>query len=667
MNSGMGPHRDRSFHLRLWVLRGVVLVALLGLVVRVWFLQVVQGERYRAYADTMRIRTVSLDAPRGVIYDQSGILLAQNLPSFTVQLVPQDLPEDEEARYQVILRALQIVQTVDGDRWSPVEEPPPPPPEPQDRWERALPVPTPEEKLFSLTEYAHTCWDRVEALLPVAPSVPVPIAEKISRDAAMILEGAHLDLPGVRVQVHSLRHYPTGQLTAHIVGYMGRIPAETQQEYLDRGYETDDWVGLAGVERYYEEYLRGKKGSKSVEVDVLGREVRTVGEVIPPTPGYNLVLSLDLDMQRATEAALRRGMREAGVESGVAIVMDPRDGRVLAMVSLPAFDNNLFAAGISAADYRRLSEDPNYPLVNHAISSLYPPGSTFKIVPASGALQEGTVTPSTLLTCEGVMWVPHRYFPDDRSMDQPFYCWIHKAGIGHGPIALRDAIAVSCDIYFYKLAGGFEDFPGLGLEALRKYALLFGLGESTGIDLPGELPGLVPDARWKRLHWAENWVTGDTYNMAIGQGFILTTPLQMLNATAVIANRGTLYRPRIALRVTDGEGRTVQEFPPEVIRHVPVDPENLEVVREGMLAAVEWGTAKGAYLPEVAVAGKTGTAEFPGPRDAQGNLPTHAWFTAFAPYEDPEIAVVVFLYGGGEGSKAAAPVAAEILRHYFGL
>ncbi|MBC7225509.1 MAG: penicillin-binding protein 2, partial [Anaerolineae bacterium] len=290
-----------------------------------------------------------------------------------------------------------------------------------------------------------------------------------------------------------------------------------------------------------------------------------------------------------------------------------------------------------------------------------------KIVPASAALQEGTVTPSTLLTCEGVMWVPHRYFPDDRSMDQSFYCWIHKSGIGHGPIALRDAIAVSCDIYFYKLAGGYEDYQGLGLEALREYALLFGLGEPTGIDLPGELPGLVPDARWKRLHWAENWVTGDTYNMAIGQGFLLTTPLQMCNATAAVANGGTLYRPRIALRVTDGDGRTIQEFPPEVIRHIPVDPENLELVREGMLAAVEWGTAKGAYLPEVAVAGKTGTAEFPGPRDAKGNLPTHAWFTAFAPYEDPEIALVVFLYGGGEGSKTAVPVATEILRHYFGL
>lgn len=652
---------------RLWTLRGIFLSMLLGLVGRIWFLQVVQGDYYRAYADTMRIRSVSLDAPRGVIYDRAGNLLAQNLPSFSVYLVPGDLPEDDEARYQVILRALQIVQAVDGDRWSPVEETPPAPAEPQDRWERQIPTPTPEVKPFNLTDYAHECWKKVDDLLQVAPSTPVPVAENISRDAAMILEGAQLDLPGVRVEVRSLRHYPTGQTTAHVVGYVGRIPSDDVQGYLKRGYEVNDWIGLTGVEGWYEEALRGKKGVKYVEVDVLNREVRTVGEIVPPTPGYNLVLSLDLGLQRAVEAALRRGMREANVGSGVAIVMDPRDGHILALVSLPAFDNNLFAAGIGLDDYRRLTEDPNYPLINHAISSIYPPGSTFKIVPASGALQEGVVTPNTRLTCEGIMWVPHRYFPDDRSMDQPFYCWIHKLGTGHGPIALRDAIAVSCDIYFYKLAGGYQDFQGLGLDALREYALLFGLGAPTGIDLPGELPGLVPDARWKRLYWAESWVTGDTYNMGIGQGFLLTTPLQLLNATATVANGGTLYRPRVALRLTDGEGRTVQEFLPEVIRQVPVDPENLALVREGMLAAVEWGTAKGAYLPEVAVAGKTGTAEFPGLRDAKGHLPTHAWFTAFAPYEDPEVAVVVFLYGGGEGSTTAVPIAAEILRHYFGL
>jgi len=653
--------------LRIWLLRGVFGLSLLALVARLWFLQVVEGERYRAYADRVRFRTISLDAPRGVIYDQDGNLLARNLPSFAVSVVPGDLPDDEEARYQVILRTLQIIQSVDGDSWGALVEPPPRPPEPLDRWEREVERPEVGPEPFDLAKYAQARWDAVEELLYVAPSEPVMVARNVSRDAAMILEEGHLDLPGVRVDVRSLRHYETGQLTAHIVGYVGRIPAESVERYQEQGYGVNDWVGLIGVERQYEAYLRGKTGTRNVEVDVLGREVRTVGDVIPPTPGNNLVLSLDLGLQRATEAALRRGLRKAGVESGVAIVMDPRDGRVLSMVSLPAYDNNLFASGISLADYQRLSEDPYRPLINHAISGLYPPGSTFKIVPAAAGLQEETVTPDTRLECQGIMWVPHRYFPDDRSMDQPFYCWIHKAETGHGHLALRDAIAVSCDVYFYKLAGGYEDFEGIGLESLKEYTLLFGLGEPTGIDLPAEAPGLVPSARWKRLQWAENWVTGDTYNMAIGQGFVLATPLQVLNATTVIANRGTLYRPRIALRVVDGEGDLVEEFPPEVIRRVPVDPDYLEVVREGMLGAVEWGTARDAYLPEVSVAGKTGTAEFPGPRDSQGNLPTHAWFTAFAPYDDPEIALVVFLRSGGEGSKTAVPVAVEILRYYFGL
>ncbi|MGQ9583928.1 MAG: penicillin-binding protein 2 [Anaerolineae bacterium] len=656
-----------TVRLRLWFLRGVFGLCLLGLLARLWFLQVIEGDRYRAYADRIRFRTISLDAPRGVIYDQGGNLLAKNLPSFALHVVPGDLPKDEEARYQVILRALQILQAVDGDAWKPVVELPPPPSEPPDGLElgTAQPVETPEP--FTLPQYARTCWDRVEELLYVAPSRPVVVAQNVSRDAAMILAEAHLDLPGVQVVVHSLRSYPTGQLTAHVVGYVGRIPEEAWDMYQEQGYEANDWVGLTGLERQYEAYLRGEKGVRNVEVDVLGREVRTVGEVVSPTAGHNLVLSLDLNLQRATEAALRRGMRATGVESGVAIVMDPRDGRILSMVSLPAYDNNLFASGISLADYQKLNEDPHRPLINHAVGGLYPPGSIFKIVPAAAALEEGVVTPNTRLDCQGIMWVPHRYFPDDRSMDQPFYCWIHKSGTGHGPLAMRDAIAVSCDIYFYKLAGGYQDFQGLGLEALRTYAQRFGLGERTGIDLPTEAAGLVPDAKWKRLQWAENWVTGDTYNMAIGQGFILATPLQMLNATAVIANGGTLYRPRMVLRVVDEEGKLVKDFPPEVIREVPVDLKNLEVVREGMLGAVEWGTAKGAYLPEVAVAGKTGTAEFPGPRDAQGHLPTHAWFTAFAPYDDPEVALIVFLYSGGEGSKTAVPVAAEILRYYFGL
>lgn len=337
---------------------------------------------------------------------------------------------------------------------------------------------------------------------------------------------------------------------------------------------------------------------------------------------------------------------------------------MLALVTLPSYDDNLFARGISAEDYKRLIEDPEHPLVNHAIGGQYPPGSTIKPLLAAAALEEGVISPHTRLTCQGTLWLPNKYFPDDPELAQPFYCWLKS---GHGSLNVVQALAYSCDIFFYKLGGGFKDFEGLGLERLTEYAERFGLGQPTGIDLTGETKGLVPTAKWKRINYGENWTTGDTYNISIGQGFILVTPLQLVNATAAIANRGTLYRPQIVYEVRTADGRLVRSFQPEVIRQVGISPQNLEIVRQGLRGAVAWGTARRADLPGVAVAGKTGTAQFLGPRDKKGNLPTHAWFTAFAPYENPEVALVVFVAGGGEGSSTAVPIAAQILRYYFGL
>jgi penicillin-binding protein 2 len=367
------------------------------------------------------------------------------------------------------------------------------------------------------------------------------------------------------------------------------------------------------------------------------------------------------------EEALRRGMEAVGSQSGVAIAMDPMTGEILGMVSLPSYDNNVFARGISADEYKILESNPWRPLMNHAISGQYTPGSTFKIIPAVAVLEEGVVTPRTTVNCEGILLLPNKYFPDKPELAQPFYCWIYKYGTGHGPTNIIAGIALSCDIYFYQVSGGFEDFEGLGLERLTKYARLFGLGERTGIELPGEgeRPGLVPSERWKRTNYGESWSTGDTYNIAIGQGFILVTPLQLLNATAAVANGGILYRPRIVHKVISSSGEVIKHFEPEVIRKIPVSEESLEVVKDGMEAAVIWGTAKRAYLEDVTVAAKTGSAEFPGPRDEEGNLPTHAWITAFAPVDEPEIALVVFVYGGKSGAKTAAPIAAEILRYYF--
>jgi len=304
-------------------------------------------------------------------------------------------------------------------------------------------------------------------------------------------------------------------------------------------------------------------------------------------------------------------------------------------------------------------------LVNHAISGQYPPGSVFKIVPAAAALEEGVVNRRTALTCQGTLWLPNKYFPDDPELAQQFYCWIHKYDRGHGPLNIIQAIAHSCDIFFYQIAGGLEEFQGLGLERLSEYARSFGLGQPTGIDLTGEATGLVPTKKWKRLNYAEGWATGDTYNVAIGQGFILVTPLQLLNATSAAANGGTLYRPQIVYQVTDADGQVIRPFAPEVLGQIPVSEENLALVCEGLRAAVEWGTGWGANLEGIEVAGKTGTAEYPGPRDEEGHLPTHAWFTAFAPAEEPEIALLVFVAGGGDGAATAVPIAVDILRYYF--
>jgi len=622
---------------RLDFLKAVIILSLLILGARLWQIQIVRGETYRVLADRNRLRLVQTEALRGVIYDRWGRVLARNTPSYSVVIIPADLPRDEAQREEVLARVSHLL----------------------------FPTPGKGPGRFYPPEVAPDLKALVEEGMK-NPYKPVVVKRQVTRETAFIIQEEHLNLPGVQVKIEPVREYVSSTLFSHIIGYVGPIPREKVKYYTAKGYEpSEDKVGLTGLEFTFESYLKGQKGYKLVEVDVAGREVRTISQAKPPVPGYNLHLTLDMDLQAEVKAALEEGMKRAGSKSGVAIVMDPRNGQILAMVSLPTYDNNLFARGISAEEYRRLQEDPHHPLVNHAITGQYPPGSTFKIVPAVAALEEGIVNEHTLIRCDGVLWVPNRYFPDDPSMAQPFYCWIHKLGKGHGPINIVDAIVHSCDIFFYVIAGGYNDFQGLGLKTLTHYARLFGFGEKTGIDLPGESPGLVPSARWKRLNYAENWVTGDTYNIAIGQGFLLATPLQVLNALAVIANGGTLYKPQLVYEIVDAEGRVVREFEPQVIRKIPISEKTLALVRQGLREAVTRGTAWRTNWPDIPVAGKTGTAEYPGPRDSKGNLPTHAWFAAFAPYDDPKIALVVFLEGGGEGSEMAVPVAARIIRYYF--
>ena len=318
------------------------------------------------------------------------------------------------------------------------------------------------------------------------------------------------------------------------------------------------------------------------------------------------MLTVDVQLQALMEQALQKGLTQAKAYSGVAIAMDPRTGEVLGMVSLPTYDNNLFADGITADEYDQLINDEQRPLVNHAISALYPPGSTFKIVTASAALQEGVIDERTRLgdsfdgRVDGLIYVDNRFFPDDPRYAQPFYCWIHAYGTGHYQINVREALAVSCDVFMYQVAGGYrKTFEGVGIDKMVEYTEQFGFGDVTGIDLPGENPGLVPTPRWKRLTYAETWAAGDTYNMAIGQGAMLATPLQVLNATAAIANGGQLYKPQIVRQIVDVDGNVVDDFKPELIRDLPVDPDYVAIVQDGMWGAVNFpnGTAKALSVP----------------------------------------------------------------------
>jgi len=627
---------------KITVFRIIILLLFSLLALQTWRLQIVQGEESRERANRNRFRLVSIPAPRGVIYDREGRLLVRNIPSFTVSVVPAALPPDREE--EVIQRLASLLEM-------PVES----------RLDSEPSSLSQVSPLFLGLErwFGPGIRDLIEEGRKT-PFVPVILAHDLPREVAFLIEEEHLDLPGVVVQIEAQREYIDGPLLSHIIGYVGPIPEEEVESYSD--YEPNDLVGLTGVELTFEEELKGEKGRKHVEVDVAGREVRTVGTAMDPQPGYNLILTIDLDLQEEATEALQEEMTAAGSPSGVAVAMDPQTGEILALVSLPSYDNNLFIGGISFEDYQALQDNPHHPLVDHALTGQYPPGSTFKIIGAAAGLEAGVINRHTAINCPGTIWLPHRFAPQDPSLAQPFRCWA-----GHGPLGVVSAIAQSCDVFFYKLAGGYQDFAGLGLPSLAYYARLFGLGSPTGIDLPGEGEGLIPSEDWKRLTYGEAWVTGDTYNMAIGQGYILTTPLQLLNATAALANGGTLYGPQIVREVRDAEGNIIRPFRKEAIRQLPIGPENLALVREGMRAAVAWGTGWRANLPGVAVAGKTGSAEYPGPRDREGNLPTHAWFVAYAPAEDPEIALVVFIEGGGEGSVTAAPVAARILADYFDL
>ncbi|MGE5262720.1 MAG: penicillin-binding protein 2 [Acidobacteriota bacterium] len=634
-------------HFRL--LRIGIIIAFAILILQLAQVQLVQGSYYHDEANRNRFRLVQTDALRGIIYDRNGKILVRNVPSFSVSIVPADLPASQEERVFAELATLlniPIDTVVENTSTDAVGRLPL-------TLDRIVTPPTRKPGLRELIEKGRR-----------DPFSPTLIKTNVPREVAFTLEERHLDFPGIQVDLEPVRQYVEGPLLAHILGYTGRIPLETYDDYKDQGYAPTDRVGLTGLEYTYESDLRGTKGRRYIEVDVQGREVYSLGEE-KPVAGSNLVLTIDDEFQKTVEKILEKTLRTSHAKQAVAVALDPRNGDVLAMVNLPSYDNNLFATGISVDDYTNLAQDPLHPLVNHAITGQYPPGSTFKLIPASAALQERVLDINTRIQTPGTIWVPNRFFEGDLSRAQPFYDWYKP---GFGSLTIRQGIAESSDVFFYKLAGGeYPDFDsGLGEERLAAYARMFGIGELTNIDIPGEAKGLVPDPTWKRKQIGDIWTVGDTYNMGIGQGYVLATPLQVANYTAIVANGGTLYKPQLVHAVTDPAGSIIRKIDPQVIRRVAVDPQNLAIVREGMRLGVTGGTSVNANLAALSVAAKTGTAEYYGPK-VNGHLPTHAWFTAFAPYDNPQIVVTVFVAGGGEGSSVAAPAATDMLRAYFKL
>ena len=485
---------------------------------------------------------------------------------------------------------------------------------------------------------------RLDGSKGTSPFQPLKLKTDITRQELAMLETRRLDMPGIMVDAVIRRNYPYGNLASHLFGYLGEINQEEldREEYLNHkiGY----LVGKYGIEQKFELDLMGENGGRQIEVNAMGRKVRVL-ENLEPNPGNNLFLTLDLELQKTVEEAM------AG-KSGAVVVMDPQSGDILALASKPDFDPNLFARGISPENWKSLTTNPDNPLQNRATQGQYPPGSVFKIVDATAGLEEKVITPETTFHCSGVLQFGNR----------EYHCWKKE---GHGRIGLRQAIVESCDVYFYQL--GLR----LGVDRIAKYAFAMGLGRTTGFPLGQEKGGLIPTSAWKMKRFGVPWQAGETLSTAIGQGYNLTTPLQIAATLSAMVNGGKYYQPRIVRSIQAPYGEMIKEFPPSVSRQIPVSPETLEFLREALWGVVNspGGTGGRARIAGFDVGGKTGTAQVVQRREGRSEPSSpeqqdHAWFACFAPASNPEITVVVLLEHGGHGGATAAPVARRVLETY---
>ena len=606
---GSRPQRDRR-PLR-FLAFGVATVLVFSLLTtRLAYLQLTNGATYAAQAQANRTVEEPIPATRGLVYDSKGRPLIGNVASFSIKIIPADLP---------FSRRDEIAQRLGG-----------------------LLGKDPSEILATLDDSPGSRFDPVR----VAQDVPEATARLVSESADQ--------LPGVQVVVETRRDYPTGPLFSQLLGYTGAIDGPTLLKLKADGYLPDDMIGQAGLEATFESTLRGTYGMQLVERDATGRDLQVLRVEQQAVPGASLTLTIDKTVQQEAQAALQRVMKEAGLKRGVFIAMNPQNGQILALVSLPTYDDNLFARGISTKDFQALVNDPNKPLTNEAVQAHYPPGSTFKLVTGTGGLGDRKITPSTKIHTAAYISIGATKYVD----------WNHR---GFGMCDIFCGFGHSSDTFFYQVAGM------LGADRLAYWARQYGFGEPTGIDLPGEVPGIVPSNDWKMNALGQAMYPGEVYQAGIGQGYDVVTPIQLINAYAALANGGKLYRPQLVKEVTAADGTIVQSFQPDLIRKLDVAPSVLQTMR---LAARNVVVVRHTYnlvdMP-VKVAAKTGTAEF-GLRDSKGRLPFHTWFVGWVngdPYSadfkktDSQLVFLAFAYDSRTVGNAATEIAKAFLQIHF--
>lgn len=586
-----------SIQRRLPVLAAFIVVFTIALVLRLWFLQIVRGDYYYEQAESNRIRPVRIRPPRGVIYDRNGRPLVENVLTFDISLVPEDAPDLNDA----------------VERLAPV-------------------VMMKPARIHELLKDAAPVRAKYE---------PVKIREEATWEQVAIVEANQDDLPGVIVEPEHRRHYPYGGMASHQLGYIGKV---SRQQLQKGAADLGALVGQGGIEKTYDELLRGAPGRRMIQVNAAGRKVKDLG-IEEPEHGIDHYLTLDLNVQHAAEDAL-------GDRAGAVVAMDPNSGEILALVSHPVYDPNLFPRGIEQKDWTRLSNDPSHPLYNRAIQSVYPPGSTFKVVVSLAGLSLGVIDPKEKISCRGFI----------TSGKKSFRCWKRD---GHGLVDFHRGLVESCDVYFYTMG------DRIGFDRVAEFARQMGMGEITGIRLADEKKGLVPTAAWKKEKVREPWYPADNYMNSIGQGFMLVSPIQNCQLMCAVANGGIFYRPRLLKQTRDRRTGEVETFPPRKIRRFSFDDTALDLVRKALVGVTSepGGTAHGAATPLGVVAGKTGTAQViaqkvPGMK-LTGRTQDHAWFIAYAPADDPKIAVSVLVEHGGHGGAAAAPVAKKVIEEYL--